>query len=97
MHFYYNDLKNSIALIGGIKMGIFQIKVEFCMQWNYSPKAARFAEDLFSHFRTRIEKMELIPASGGVFEVTVNGEKIYSKDETGLFPSSAEIIAKLEN
>jgi len=41
--------------------------------------------------------MELIPASGGIFEVTVNGEKIYSKDETGMFPSSEEIIAKLEN
>jgi selenoprotein W-related protein len=41
--------------------------------------------------------MELVPASGGIFEVTVNGEKIYSKDETGMFPSSDEIIAKLEN
>ncbi len=40
--------------------------------------------------------MELIPASGGVFEVTVNGEKIYSKDETGLFPSSENIIAMLD-
>lgn len=39
--------------------------------------------------------MELIPSSGGVFEVTVNGEKIYSKDETGLFPKSQEIIEKM--
>jgi len=41
--------------------------------------------------------MELIPSSGGVFEVTVNGEKIYSKDETGVFPKSDAIIAQLEN
>lgn len=40
--------------------------------------------------------MSLIPSSGGVFEVTVNGEKIYSKDETGLFPKSAQIIEKME-
>lgn len=40
--------------------------------------------------------MELIPASGGVFEVTVNGEKIYSKDETGMFPSSEAIIDMLD-
>lgn len=40
--------------------------------------------------------MELVPATGGVFEVSMNGEKLYSKDETGLFPSSDEIIAKLE-
>lgn len=39
--------------------------------------------------------MELVPSSGGVFEVTVNGEKIYSKDETGLFPKAKEVIEKM--
>jgi selenoprotein W-related protein len=41
--------------------------------------------------------MELIPSSGGVFEVTINGEKIYSKDETGIFPDIEEIILQMEN
>ncbi len=36
--------------------------------------------------------MELIPSSGGAFEVTVNGEKIYSKLDTGIFPDTEEII-----
>lgn len=40
--------------------------------------------------------MELIPSSGGVFEVNVNGEKIYSKDETGVFPLKDEIIKYIE-
>ena len=29
---------------------------------------------------------------GGVFEVTVNGDKIYSKKETGKFPDPAAIL-----
>jgi len=41
--------------------------------------------------------MELIPASGGIFEVTVNGEKLYSKNDTGLFPKAAEVIRKMES
>jgi selenoprotein W-related protein len=41
--------------------------------------------------------MELIPSTGGVFEVTINGEKIYSKDETGIFPDIEEIITQMEN
>jgi len=65
--------------------------------WNYSPKAASLAEELFSHFRRDIEKMELIPVSGGAFEVTVNGEKIYSKLETGIFPDTDELIKKIES
>lgn len=40
--------------------------------------------------------MELIPVSGGAFEVTVNGDKIYSKLETGVFPNTEEMIAKME-
>jgi selenoprotein W-related protein len=40
--------------------------------------------------------MELIPSSGGAFEVTVNGEKLYSKLETGVFPKAKEIIEKME-
>ncbi|WML44475.1 Rdx family protein [Neobacillus sp. PS3-40] len=52
---------------------------------------------MFNHFNRDIEKMELIPSSGGVFEVSVNGEKIYSKDETGVFPDTEEIIKQIES
>ncbi|KAB2329755.1 SelT/SelW/SelH family protein [Cytobacillus depressus] len=51
---------------------------------------------MFTHFRHGIVKMELIPSKGGVFEVSVNGEKIYSKDETGLFPKSGQIIEMIQ-
>ena len=74
----------------------FKISVEFCMQWNYAPKAASFAEELFSHFRSNIAEMKLIPSSGGAFEVIVNGQKIYSKLDTGLFPKNKEVIELLE-
>ncbi|PLR81560.1 hypothetical protein CVD25_14045 [Bacillus canaveralius] len=38
----------------------------------------------------------MIPSSGGAFEVTVNGNKVYSKLETGVFPKANEIIEKME-
>ncbi|MRG85292.1 SelT/SelW/SelH family protein [Salinibacillus xinjiangensis] len=40
--------------------------------------------------------MKLVPSSGGVFEVTVNDTKIYSKKETGQFPESEKMIQELE-
>lgn len=40
--------------------------------------------------------MKLIPSSGGAFEVIVNGQKIYSKLDTGLFPKNKEVIELLE-
>ena len=40
-------------------------------------------------------KIELLRSSGGVFEVTRNGELIYSKRATGLHPTWEDIEAKL--
>lgn len=37
-------------------------------------------------YKQRIGSLRLIPSSGGVFEVVVNGELIYSKKRTGQFP-----------
>jgi selenoprotein W-related protein len=39
--------------------------------------------------------MELIPTTGGAFEVYVNDDKIYSKLELGKFPEPSEIIEHL--
>jgi selenoprotein W-related protein len=36
--------------------------------------------------------MTLIPGKGGVFEVKVNDELIYSKKETGVFPDISKLI-----
>lgn len=40
------------------------------------------AEAIFDEFSHRF-RVDLIPGSGGVFEVEVDGERIYSKKETG--------------
>ena len=35
---------------------------------------------------------ELIAGSGGVFEVTVDGKKVFSKKALGRFPSDGEVL-----
>jgi selenoprotein W-related protein len=34
----------------------------------------------------------LIPSDGGCFELKVNGDLIYSKLETGIFPNEGEMV-----
>jgi predicted Rdx family selenoprotein len=41
---------------------------------------------------TTIKDIYLQEGSGGVFDVTVDKTKIYSKDNTGRFPTNAEIL-----
>ena len=38
---------------------------------------------------------ELQRKSGGIFDVIVDGEKIYSKYDTGTFPSEKDIVEQL--
>ena len=40
------------------------------------------AEQIFEEFGQRYD-VRLIPGSGGVFEVTIDGELVYSKKATG--------------
>jgi selenoprotein W-related protein len=41
--------------------------------------------------------MELEPASGGCYEITVDGVLIYSKLDTGEFPDEDAIVAEVGN
>jgi len=45
-----------------------------------------------TEYKQRIEGMELQPASGGCFELTVDGELVYSKLDTGQFPDEDEMV-----
>jgi selenoprotein W-related protein len=41
---------------------------------------------LLTTYKQRIGDLKLIPAGGGAFELSINGELIYSKLKTGSFP-----------
>jgi len=48
--------------------------------------------ELLEHFEHLIESVALIPSDGGRFEVSVNGQLIYSKLETKRHTQAGEII-----
>jgi len=39
---------------------------------------------------------ELIKGSGGEYEITLNDELIYSKNETGVFPDEEKLISLIK-
>ena len=47
---------------------------------------------LLNVYKQKIQDLKLIPASGGCFELTVNGETLYSKLKTGAFPDEKAMI-----
>jgi selenoprotein W-related protein len=47
---------------------------------------------LLNEFKNNANKLELVPSTGGVFEVSVDGQNIFSKKETGRFPEEGEVL-----
>jgi selenoprotein W-related protein len=49
-------------------------------------------EKLLTALKTEIKSYTLVPSSGGCFELTINGELIYSKLKTDQFPDEAAMV-----
>ena len=43
-----------------------------------------------------VEEWQLVPSDGGKFEITADGEPIYSKLETGKFPDEDQVISLIK-
>lgn len=49
------------------------------------------ASRLLKQYKQRIDSLELIPDTGGCFELTVENDLVYSKLKTGQFPDEAKL------
>jgi selenoprotein W-related protein len=50
---------------------------------------------LLTTFKQQIQELKLIPSKGGCFELTVNGELLYSKLKSGQFPEEKWVLETL--
>ena len=55
------------------------------------PDAVSLTEELVRTYGRKIKRLILQPSGGGVFEVTYNGELIFSKKALDRFPEKGEV------
>ena len=66
-----------------------KISIEYCAMWNYLPKASSLEVELKNNFPQA--DISLISSGGGVFEIYLNGNLIFSKKALNRFPEDGEI------
>jgi selenoprotein W-related protein len=49
-------------------------------------------DELLNRYQQNIAELTFHPSSGGIFEVTVGDEKVFSKKELGRFAEPGEIM-----
>jgi selenoprotein W-related protein len=68
-----------------------RIEIQYCTQCRWLLRAAWMAQELLTTFATDLGEVALLPGGGGVFEIRINGETIWSRRLQGRFPELKEL------
>jgi selenoprotein W-related protein len=68
-----------------------RLEIEYCTQCRWLLRAGWTAQELLTTFTAELGEVALIPGSGGVFEIRVDGETVWSRREQAGFPDLPEL------
>jgi len=63
-----------------------KVEIEYCTGCRWLLRSAWMGQELLSTFENELGGVTLIPGSGGVFEIRIDGNRIWSRSERGGFP-----------
>ena len=74
-----------------------RIEIEYCTQCRWLLRAAWMAQELLATFEQEIGEVALRPGIGGVFEVRVQGDTVWSRKGEGRFPDIKELKQRVRD
>ena len=74
-----------------------RLEIEYCTQCRWLMRAGWTAQELLTTFVDELQEVALIPGKGGIFEVRLDGETIWSRKEERRFPEMAELKQRLRD
>lgn len=69
----------------------YMIEITYCTQCRWLLRAAWLAQELLTTFEQDLYSVALKPGSGGVFEISLNQQLLFSRKEAGRFPEAKEV------
>jgi len=73
------------------------VKITYCTGCKWMLRSAWMAQELLSTFEEELNELTLIPGTGGIFEIHVNGKRIWSRKEQQGFPDIRELKQRVRN
>jgi selenoprotein W-related protein len=62
------------------------LSITYCTQCNWLLRSAWMAQEVLSTFSAEIAAVTLIPGTGGIFEISLDGELLWERKRDGGFP-----------
>jgi selenoprotein W-related protein len=63
-----------------------RIAITYCRQCNWLLRSAWMAQELLSTFSEELGAVTLVPSTGGIFQIEIEGELIWDRKRDGGFP-----------
>ena len=73
----------------------YNIELVYCAVWHYTDRAVSLTAELMKEFEFKIDSFSLVPSDGGKFEVSVDGDLVYSKLQTNRHAEHGEVAGML--
>ena len=74
-----------------------RLEIEYCTQCRWLMRAGWTAQELLTTFVDELAEVALVPGKGGVFEVRLDGETLWSRAAEHRFPEMAELKQRLRD
>ncbi|MCH9018819.1 MAG: SelT/SelW/SelH family protein [Proteobacteria bacterium] len=68
-----------------------RLEIEYCRQCRWLLRAGWMAQELLTTFSDELGEVALVPGTGGIFEVRVDGETVWSRKQQSRFPEINEL------
>jgi selenoprotein W-related protein len=68
-----------------------RVEIEYCSQCRFILRASWMAQELLTTFADELGEVALVPGTGGIFEVRLDGERLWNKKQAGRYPEPKEI------
>lgn len=73
------------------------IDIHFCTQCRWLMRAGWMAQELLATFEGDLAAVTLRPGTGGVFDIRLDGEMLWSRKAEGRFPDIVELKQRLRD
>ena len=77
--------------------GLPRVEIVYCRQCRWLMRAAWMAQELLTTFEGELGEVALIPGTGGIFEVRVDGQSVWSRKAEGRFPEAKELKQRVRD
>lgn len=74
-----------------------RVEIEYCTQCRWLLRAGWTAQELLTTFQEDLGEVALVPGTGGIFEVRVGEQVVWSRAAEGRFPELKELKQRLRD